>query len=129
MVGSKHPHLHWSVAGWTSQGTATADSYQQAPLDHGHSVWCFLYADRMDPQVGQSPDGPSFSLCSIFCPCSSFGQEISGLETLRWVDGPILWPGTMLIYRCSLQVLVPHSLLFPLMQSSLRISPVFLRFI
>ena len=32
-------------------------------------------ADRMDPQVGQSLDGPSFSLCLISCPCSSFAQE------------------------------------------------------
>jgi hypothetical protein len=34
-----------------------------------------MSADRMDPQVGQSPHDTSFSLCSIFCPCSSFGQE------------------------------------------------------
>ena len=32
-------------------------------------------ADRMDPQVGHSLDGPSFSLCLISCPCSSFAQE------------------------------------------------------
>ena len=32
-------------------------------------------ADIIDPQMGQSQVGPSFSLCSIFCPCSSFGQE------------------------------------------------------
>ena len=31
--------------------------------------------DKMDPQVGQCPDGPSFNLCSIFCHCLSFGQE------------------------------------------------------
>jgi hypothetical protein len=29
MAGSKHPHLHWSGAGRTSQGTATPGSYQQ----------------------------------------------------------------------------------------------------
>ena len=29
----------------------------------------------MDPQVGQSLDGLSFSLCSIFCPCFSIGKE------------------------------------------------------
>jgi hypothetical protein len=27
MVGSKHPHLHWSVAGWISQGTASLGPY------------------------------------------------------------------------------------------------------
>jgi hypothetical protein len=32
-------------------------------------------ADRMNPQVGRSPLGPYFSLCSTFCPSLSFGQE------------------------------------------------------
>ena len=39
------------------------------------SVSGLVSADRMDPQVGQSLDGPSFSLCLISCPCSSFAQE------------------------------------------------------
>ena len=39
------------------------------------TVLGLVYADVLGPQVGQSPVGPSFSLCSIFCPCSSFGQE------------------------------------------------------
>jgi hypothetical protein len=39
------------------------------------TVFGLVSADRMDPQVGQSLDGPSFSLCSISCPCSSFAHE------------------------------------------------------
>ena len=31
--------------------------------------------DMMQPQLGQSPVGPFFRICSIFCPCFSFGQE------------------------------------------------------
>jgi hypothetical protein len=38
MVGCKHPHLHWSVAGQTSPGTATLHSFPQVPLDHSNSV-------------------------------------------------------------------------------------------
>ena len=42
MVGSKHPHLHWSGAGKTSQGTAIPGSCHQAPLGNSNSVrvWC-----------------------------------------------------------------------------------------
>jgi hypothetical protein len=38
MVGSKHQHWHWSVAGWTSQGPATPGSCQQVPLDHNNGA-------------------------------------------------------------------------------------------
>jgi hypothetical protein len=41
----------------------------------------------MDPQVGQSSDGLSFSPSSIFCPCFSFGQEqfwIKIFEMIGW---------------------------------------------
>jgi len=38
MLGSKDPHLLWSVAGQPSSGTATLGSCQPAPLDHGNSV-------------------------------------------------------------------------------------------
>ena len=34
-----------------------------------------LSADKMDPQVGQSPHGTSFSLCYNFCRFLSFEQE------------------------------------------------------
>lgn len=38
MVGSKHSHLHWPVAGGTSQGRATPGTCQQAPLGKTTSV-------------------------------------------------------------------------------------------
>jgi hypothetical protein len=38
MVGSKYPHLHWSVADWTSQRTATPDSCQQVLHDKSNSA-------------------------------------------------------------------------------------------
>jgi hypothetical protein len=38
--------------------------------------WLGLVATfRMDPEVGQSLDGRSFSLCSTLCPCISFRQK------------------------------------------------------
>ena len=47
---------------------------QQVSLHHGNSVGFDVW-DMMDPQVGKLLVGPSSSLCSIFCPCSSFVQE------------------------------------------------------
>lgn len=38
MVGSKHPHSHWSVSGLVSLGTSTLGSCQQAPLNHDNGV-------------------------------------------------------------------------------------------
>jgi hypothetical protein len=39
--------------------------------------------------VGQSLDGLSFSLCSIFVPTFPLDRDNSRLKILRWVDGPI----------------------------------------
>ena len=44
-------------------------------------------ADGMNPYVGQTLDGLFWSLCSIFCPCFSFGQEhfwIKNFEMCEW---------------------------------------------
>jgi hypothetical protein len=66
-----------------------------------------VFADRMDPQMsvcsaegvgGGSPDGPSFSLCSIFIPVLPLDRNISGLKILKLVGGPIPPPGAMSIY-------------------------------
>ena len=46
----------------------------------------------MDSQVGQYLDGPSFSFCSSFCPCSSFGQEhfwVKNFEMGGWPQSSI----------------------------------------
>ena len=76
-------------------------------------------ADRMDPQVGHSLDGPSFSLCLISCPCSSFAQEHFWVKNFEmggcnqpltedngWGRGGV-WMGrsTPIHWRWSLQVL------------------------
>ena len=87
MLGSKHPHLYWSLAGKTSQGTDTPGSYQQEPLVNSYSaeVWCL--------QTGWIPRwrGPWMALSSVsapfFFPCLSFGQDLSWLKFLRWVGG------------------------------------------
>ena len=45
----------------------------------------------MDPQVGQSVDGPSFSLWSICCSCSCFAQEHFCVKIfeMSWWDPPL----------------------------------------
>jgi hypothetical protein len=55
------------------------------------TVLDLVSADMMDPQVGQSHASPSFGLCNIFCPSSSFEQEHFWVKNpeMRWEDGPI----------------------------------------
>ena len=77
-------------------------------------------SDRMDPQVGQSLDGPSFSLCLISCPCSSFAQEHFWVKNFEMggcnqplTEGNIgvgVGRGTAILWRWSLQVLSSPSL-------------------
>jgi hypothetical protein len=52
------------------------------------TVSSLVSTDMMDPQVGQSPNGPSFSLCSISCSCSSFGQEHSRVKNFEMGEWP-----------------------------------------
>jgi hypothetical protein len=66
--------MPWSVIGRTSQGTATPGSCQQLPLDNSNSVGVGVCKQDGSP-CGLVYDDPSFSLCSIFCPCPFFGQE------------------------------------------------------
>jgi hypothetical protein len=71
------------------------------------------------PQVGQSLDGVSFSLCSTFCPHISFRQEQFWVKIL-WRDGPIPQPGAMPnLWIWSLQVLSPLCWVFQLISSPL----------
>ena len=65
MVGSKHPHLHLSVAGQTSPVNTSLGSCQQVPLDHGNSVWFGVCRHDRSPG-GAVPGWAFFSLCSIF---------------------------------------------------------------
>jgi hypothetical protein len=84
------------------------------------TVLGLVSVDRMEPQVGQSPDGPSFSLCSIFVPVLPLNRNISGLKILRWMGAPIPQPGDLPIcWRWSLQVLQP-----PFLCISAKVIPV-----
>jgi hypothetical protein len=78
IVGSKHLHLPWSVAGQTSQGTTTLGSCPQAPLDHSNNVG-FGVCRRDIPAGGAVPT----FLQSLFhfC-CSYFVQEYFWVKKL-----------------------------------------------
>ena len=86
MVGSKHPHLHWTVL-----AEPPKEQLHQVPVSKCllamTTVSGLMSADRRDPQVGQSQDGPSFSLCSISS-LSSFGQELFWVENFEMC----VWP-------------------------------------
>jgi hypothetical protein len=89
MVGFKHPHLHWSFAGWTFQGTTTLDSCHQAPLDHSNNV-DFGVCRHDGPLGGAGSHWPflqSLLHFFFFSPCSSFGQEhfwVKNFEMSGW---------------------------------------------
>jgi hypothetical protein len=83
-------YMHCSVAATISQGTWSLSI--SAPWQQ-QQCRCSVSTDRMAPQVGQSLDGTSFSFCSIFCPCLSFGQEHSWVLKLWdvWVAPSLDW--------------------------------------
>jgi hypothetical protein len=65
MVGSKHPHLHWSVSGQTYPGTTTLGSCPQAPLDPSNSAGFGVCRHDVSPS-GAVPGWPSFKTFSLF---------------------------------------------------------------
>jgi hypothetical protein len=88
-VASKHPHLHWSVAGQTSQEAATPGLCQQAPLDHSNSVRFGIC--RQDGSPDEAVPGWPFLQSQLhFLSCFSLDRNISGLKILRWVGTPSL---------------------------------------
>jgi hypothetical protein len=99
MVGSKHLHLYWSGAIWTSQGTVIPGSSQHMPVDKLNNIG-FGVSRQAGSQVEQFSDGPSFWLLPLFFPLFFLrtGTFRTVLKTLRWVCGPIPWLGSMLIY-------------------------------
>jgi hypothetical protein len=124
MVGSKHLHLHWSVAGWTFQVASITGSYLQVPLGTSNSVW-FVVCRQDGSPCGAFPDSPSFSLCSVFffVPVLPSDRNISGLKTLRWMGGIILWPGAYLLEVVSTGSISPSLLKsYPLGPGSLLFS-------
>jgi hypothetical protein len=74
MDGWKHPFLYLPGTGRASQETVisgSSGSCQQA-LVGIHNSLGLVIVYGMDPQVGQSLDGHSFSLCFTLCLCNSF---------------------------------------------------------
>jgi hypothetical protein len=65
----------------------------QAPVSKHFLTSTIVTACGMDPQVGQSLDGLSFSLCSALCPCISFRQEQFWVKILEMGGWPILQLG------------------------------------
>jgi hypothetical protein len=72
-----HPMLYLPGTGRASQETAISGSCQQALVGFHNSVWVWWLFMGLDPQVGQSLDGHSFSLCSPLCLCNSFHGRVS----------------------------------------------------
>ena len=76
----------------------------------------------MDPKVGQSLVGLSFSLCCISVPVFPLDKNNSVLKFLRWVSGHIPQLVTMQIFwRWSLQVVSPPC---PLLGIVAKVIPV-----
>ena len=68
----EHPLLCLPGTGIASQETAISGSFQQnlAGICNSVCVWWLIMG--WNPRVGQSLDGPSFSLSSKLCLCNSF---------------------------------------------------------
>ena len=82
MVGSKHLHLHWSVAGRTSQGTTTLGCCQQEPLDHGNSVGFAICKHDVSP--GEAvPSWHFLWSLPIFVSIPPLDRKISGLKNFE----------------------------------------------
>jgi hypothetical protein len=82
----------------------------QAPVSKHFLASAVVSACGMDPQVEQSLDGLSFSLCSTLCPCISFRQEqiwVKFLDMGGWpyssTGGPCL-TSVYGLYRFSLPI-------------------------
>jgi hypothetical protein len=90
MVGSKHLHLHWSVAGWTSPTTAKLGSCPQAPFDQGNSFGFVICRHDV------FPDGaiPRLALPSVsvphFVPVLPLDRNISGLRNFEDAHSQLL---------------------------------------
>ena len=121
IVCSKHPHLHYSVTDRSFQEATSPVSSQQVPLGNNKrgKRWCLqtgCIPMRGDdslmslPSVSDTPHSPVFPL----------DTNISGLEILRWVGGPIPQLGAVPIYWRPLKVLSPLCC----MCLSVKVSPV-----
>ena len=71
MDDCEHPLLYLPGTGRASQETAISGSCQQNLVGMCNSIWVW-WLFMMDPQVGPSLDGHSFSLSSELGLCNSF---------------------------------------------------------
>jgi hypothetical protein len=92
----------------------------QVSVDNSSSVWGLVSADRMDPQIEQSPGSPSFSLCSTFCPCLSFGQEHFWFINFEMVG----WPHSLTGGWAYLLEVVSTGSIFPSLCILAKVIPV-----
>ena len=80
----------------------------------------------MDPQVGQPLDVPSFCLCSICCPCSSFAEEHLWVKISKCMCGiiPLRRGVSGLFYFLLTLYFYPLLyLILPLISSLISLSP------
>lgn len=92
MLGSKHLHLHWAVAGSNFQGTAIPGSCQQVAFWQQPQCCGFNVYRQNGSSGGVVPGWPFlqtllhffFFLVTEF----SLDRNTSGLKTLRWMGGP-----------------------------------------
>jgi hypothetical protein len=72
--------------------------YQQALVGIRNSVWVWWLYMGWIPQVGQSLDGHSFSLCSTCCLCNSFHGCFVPLS--KRIEVSTLWSSFFLSFMC-----------------------------
>ena len=86
VVGCEHPSLYLPGCGRASQETYNR-LLSACTSWHPQSCLHLVTVYGMDPQVGQSLNGLSFSLCSTLCPSIPFRQEpfwVKNLEISGW---------------------------------------------
>jgi hypothetical protein len=71
MVGLEHSPLYLSGTGRASQETAISGTFQQVLAGIHTKCLGLVTVYGMNPQLGQSLDGLSFSVCSTLCFCIS----------------------------------------------------------
>jgi hypothetical protein len=80
MAGSKYLHLSQSGAGRASQRTTMPGSCLEAQHGISNSVGGLVPVHRMDPKLGLSMDGFSFSFYPIFVPVISLDRNNYGKQ-------------------------------------------------
>jgi len=107
MVGCKHPPPYLSGSGRASQETALSGSCQHALLGIRNSDWVWWLCIWVDPQVGQSLDGLSFSLYSTLC--STQNAPVSILfPFLRRTEASTIWSSFVLSFMWNFIIILEN---------------------